>query len=36
MDDHAKNVIWGIEGLHLPTQDIFPLKPVAIFWEMKR
>ena len=31
MDDHAKNVLWGIEGLHLPAQEIFPLEPVAIF-----
>ena len=31
MCDHAKNVIWDIEGLHLPAQDIFPLEPVAIF-----
>ena len=31
MDDHAKNVIWGLERLHLPTQEIFPLEPVAIF-----
>ena len=31
MDDHAKKVIWGLEGLHLPAQDIFLLKPVAIF-----
>ena len=31
MDDHAKKFIWGIEGLHLPAQNIFPLEPVAIF-----
>ena len=31
MYDHANNVIWGIEGLHLPAQEIFPLKAVAIF-----
>ena len=31
MDDHAKNVIWFHEGLHLSSQEIFPLKPVAIF-----
>ena len=31
MDDHAKKVIWGLEGLHLPSQEIFPLEPVAIF-----
>ena len=29
--DHAKNVIWGLEVLHLPSHEIFPLKPVAIF-----
>ena len=31
MDDHAKKVIWGLEVLHLPTQEIFPLELVAIF-----
>ena len=31
MDDHAKKLIWGIEGLYLPAQNIFPLEPVAIF-----
>ena len=31
MDDHAKKVIWGLEGLHLPAQEIFPLEAVAIF-----
>ena len=31
MDDYAKKVIWGIEELHLPVQEIFPLEPVAIF-----
>ena len=31
MDDHAKNVIWGLKVLHFPAQDIFPLEPVAIF-----
>ena len=31
MDDHAKKVILGIEGLHLPAQEIFPLELVAIF-----
>ena len=31
MDDHANKVIWGLEGMHLLAQDIFPLEPVAIF-----
>ena len=31
MNDHAKKVICGLEGLHLPEQEIFPLEPVAIF-----
>ena len=31
MDDHAKKVIWVIEGLHFLAQEIFPLGPVAIF-----
>ena len=31
MDDQAKNVIWVLEGLHLPIQDNFPLEPVLIF-----
>ena len=31
MDDHAKQVIWGIEVLHLPAQEIFPLKPIKTF-----
>ena len=30
MDYHAKKVTWGLEGLHLPAQEIFPLEPVAI------
>ena len=29
--EHAKNIIWGLEGLQLPAQDIFLLEPVAIF-----
>ena len=33
MYDHKKNVIWGLEGLHLPSQEIFLLKPVGIFVE---
>ena len=36
MDDHAKNVIWGIKGLHLPDQEIFPLEPVAIIVENEK
>ena len=31
MDDHAKKVIWGVAGLYLLDQEIFPLEPVAIF-----
>ena len=31
MDDHVKNVIWGLEGLHFPAQEIFPLETVSIF-----
>ena len=31
MDYQAKNFIGGIEGLHLPAQDILPIEPVAIF-----
>ena len=31
MNYHAKKVFLGLEGLHLPSQDIFPLEPVAIF-----
>lgn len=31
MDIKAKTVIWGLEGEELPPQDIFPLKPVAVF-----
>ena len=31
MDDHAKKLILGLEGMHLPAQEIFPLEPVAIF-----
>ena len=31
MDDHANNVIWGSEGLHLPAQEIFLLEPAVIF-----
>ena len=31
LDDHAKNIIWGLEGLHLPSQEIFLLDPVAVF-----
>ena len=31
MDDHTKKFIWGLEGLHFPSQEIFPLEPVAIF-----
>ena len=31
MDYHANNVIWGLEGLHLPAQEIFLFEPVAIF-----
>ena len=31
MDDHAKKVIWGLEELQLPAQEIFTLKPVVIF-----
>ena len=31
MDDHTKNVIWGLEGMHLPAQELFTLEPVAIF-----
>ena len=23
MDDHAKKVVWDLEGLHLPAQEIF-------------
>ena len=30
MDDHAKKFSWGLEGLHLPAQEIFPLEPDAI------
>ena len=31
MDDHTKKVIYGIEGLHLSAQKIFPLELVTIF-----
>ena len=31
MDDHVKKVIWSLEELHLPAQEIFPLEPVTIF-----
>ena len=31
MDEHANNVIWGLEGMHLPIKEIFLLEPVAIF-----
>ena len=31
MDDHTKKFIWVLEGLHFPSQEIFPLEPVAIF-----
>ena len=31
MDDQAKNIIWCLEGLNLPAQEIFLLEPVAIF-----
>ena len=31
IDDHAKKVFWGLEGMHMPAQEIFPLEPVAIF-----
>ena len=31
IDDHRNKFIWGLEGLHLPDQEIFPLEPVAIF-----
>ena len=30
MDYHANKVIWGLEVIHLPAQEIFPLEPVAI------
>jgi hypothetical protein len=31
MDINAKNVIWGLEGVDLPPQEVFPLEPVAVF-----
>ena len=31
MDDHANKVIWGLEEMPFPDQEIFPLEPVAIF-----
>ena len=31
MDDHAKKLIWGLEGMHFTAQYIFPLKPFVIF-----
>ena len=30
MDTNAKKVIWEMEGEELPTQDIFPLEPIAV------
>jgi hypothetical protein len=31
MDINAKKVIWGLEGVDLPPQEVFPLEPVAVF-----
>ena len=31
MDDHTKNVIWGLKVLYFTAQEIFLLEPVAIF-----
>ena len=31
IDDHRNKFIWGLEGLHLPAQEIFSLELVAIF-----
>ena len=31
IDNHAKKLIWVLEGFHLPAQEIFPLELVAIF-----
>ncbi len=31
MDSHAKQALWDLHATWLPTQQVFPLKPVCVF-----